>query len=303
MDKAAIPITRISENVRLNGYVVTQDALQRLDALMREVIGTGDETVEIRITASIKSGADIDFENFSGLVEYLTEHRDALASLAVEYRRSGSAAISVNFDEDGTADINGFGGQIDFAYNVERVKREVLAAGREYSSPIRFLMFSAIPRRLIGSSIVLLSFFLLLNILYYFYGSSVGVDIDSHHLVSGNAFFQEVSKAIDSTDVQEKLNVLLRGQLKGFQNISEILKATTTRISYTSIALAIIFVVGLGLRTSRRLYPLTFFAIGPWAVERLQEMERRREIVGVGVILAFVVNMVAGVVLAFIMQA
>jgi hypothetical protein len=127
----------------------------------------------------------------------------------------------------------------------------------------------------------------------------VGVNIDPSLIPSGNTYFQEVEQALKSDSLSRKLDVLLMAQLRSFRNVQDVLDLLEGLIVFSLIALSIIAVSMLLLRVIARLYPLSFFAFGHQR-EVLSKLQHKREIWGVAVLLAFIVNVIAGLLITFL---
>jgi hypothetical protein len=141
--------------------------------------------------------------------------------------------------------------------------------------------------------------YLFFNIAYYLYALTVGVNVDPEILPDGNKYFQEVEAALKSGTESEKIDTILRGQFLHFSNVSSVLDRCRTHLIASLIAILVGVSAVFGIRGLRRLYPFSFFAFGPNA-DRLKQLTRRREILSVAIVIAFAVNIIAGIIVAVV---
>lgn len=134
---------------------------------------------------------------------------------------------------------------------------------------------------------------------YYFYAKNVGVNIDPTIIPDGNTFYQEVEKALKSDSLSRKIDVLLISNLKDFTNVQDILERQKRYIGILLFSLTIILIAFFVLKTFSNLYPLALYSFGRQK-EFLTKLRRKRDIWEVGVLLAFIVNIIAGLVIAFL---
>lgn len=90
------------------------------------------------------------------------------------------------------------------------------------------------------------------------------------------------------------------GQLKGFSNVTDIITRTSVQIKYVSIVTTIVLILFLAVKNISKLYPLAYFEFGDF-INNLIKIKRKREIWGVVVILGFLVNITAGMLVAILM--
>ncbi|WP_153017958.1 hypothetical protein [Leptospira santarosai] len=135
----------------------------------------------------------------------------------------------------------------------------------------------------------------------YIYASNSAVNIAKEIIPKGNAYFSEVEKAILSQSIELKLNVLLKGQLRGFINRDDAIESYkfNSLSSFGGIFLSIIFYC---LRKYYRyLYPKSFFAFGT----NVKFWNRRiisRNIFNVVIITGFLVSFASGLLTIFLFQ-
>ena len=229
-------------------------------------------------------------------------HLDAepsqVQSISLRYVRQ-QLAINIVFDQKGRITSSAFGGKPDFQFNVDRLERVIHECDPEYGWPIRLLVFRDWVKQFFSWSLAAVSLILLLLLAYYAYGRRVGVNVDPSIIPSGNAYFQDVERAIKSNDTNTKLNVLLEGQVwaSGFENIRDILQRTKWKIALASLILVVLLILSFIRWRIVRLYPITFFAFGHHK-QVLRRLQRKREIWLTAIIIAFIVNVIAGFVVA-----
>jgi len=132
---------------------------------------------------------------------------------------------------------------------------------------------------------------------YYIYGLQVGIDIDPNLLTGRTAYVKIVETAINSEDIVEKLDVLLLGNLRGFINVTDFFQIMRSFLIVCIIAIVILLSFILVSKHLKKFYPKSFIAIG-YQIEELSRIEKSRDRWVAGIIIGFVVNIVAGIILA-----
>ncbi|HEV7680766.1 MAG TPA: hypothetical protein VGO68_01490, partial [Pyrinomonadaceae bacterium] len=204
-----------------------------------------------------------------------------------------ASGINIVFEQNGEIRRSAYGREPDFQFNVDRLDTVIRECDPDYAWPIRTLVFRDFVKKLFTWLLAVVSLILLGQLAFYAYGRKVGVNVDPAIIPSGYSYYQDVERAIKSNDTNTKLNVLLQGQVQGFENIRDILDATKWRIAFLSIALIIVAALNLIRRGIVRLYPLSCFAFGHQK-QVLARLQRKRELWFIVIALGFVVNVVAG---------
>jgi hypothetical protein len=209
------------------------------------------------------------------------------------------SGINVEFFRNyGKIGVSAYSNALDFQFHIDRLFREIQKCKQEYSWFVRkFIIERDLPRNVLNW-LFICSFLLLFFAGYYFYALKVGVNIDPTFIPSGNEYFQEVEQAIRSDDIARKLDVLLLSQLKGFTNVQDVLQRQQTLIIFTLIVLAIAVVLYFLARFVENLYPTAFFEFEPQK-KILVDIQRKRDIVWAGIVIGFIVNVIAGLIIAF----
>ncbi len=286
-----------SETIRIPGYVVDADAIRRIDDASRHAVTGGEESQspQLRIQAIEHDGRNV-FENIEDLIRHSEGVQLSPTTLSFTYT-SGNARLELAFDCNGDIKLTGRSSSPDIQFDVDAIKREIRECDQDIFPLVRWLVFTRFPAKLLAALIVVASVYLLIEISFYILAWNVAVDIDPELAGSGNEYFIEVEHAIKSGDIANKLDVLLKGQLRSFTNRSTILDRTQRDIVVAVVILVIIGILIGFLRVATRLHPRSYFAIGRNA-KVFEKLQRRRDIFLVGIVIAFVVNLIAGIVLA-----
>jgi hypothetical protein len=118
-------------------------------------------------------------------------------------------------------------------------------------------------------------------------------------LPAGTAYYQRVEAAIQSDDLGEKLDVLLMGNFRGFMNVSDFFRIMRAIIVACLLAILILGAAAWISRHLKRYYPLSFFATGHQQ-EVLTRIEKKRDLWVTGIIIGFIVNIIAGILIAIL---
>jgi len=295
--------TKISKTFDIPGYVIDSNILNRVHAIaQRTVAGTDDvEPAHLQSAYWVTTGDEdmLKFGTIDAIIAYLDSEPVETRSISLQYVTPGQAGISLVFQTKGKIELSAYGNALDFQFNIDQLSREIQRCDQEYSWLVRTFVFRPFTRRMLGSLLGWLSLFLLFNVGYYLYASRMGVNVDPSIIPSGNTYFQEVEETIRSEDIARKLDTLLIAQLRGFTNVQDILLRQERLIFFSLVAVAITIALVAVFRAVVRLYPLSFFAFASQE-KVLADLHRKREIWGVAIIISFIVNLVAGLIVALL---
>ncbi|GAG51318.1 unnamed protein product, partial [marine sediment metagenome] len=202
--------------------------------------------------------------------------------------------IGVLLEPDGdiTLDITGPTHVVEGVAHTLRQRLRVL--DQHYPWAVRALVLSSRFRRLTAKLAVITFLVFALSVGMYVYGKFVGVDVDPRLISEGMTYYQKVENAIASSDLQQKLNVLLMGHYKYFINVSEYLIKCRTWAVFALGIFAVLFILAWVSRHMTRYYPRAYFALGT-RTDDLKRLEKGRDAWVFGIIAAFLVNVLAGV--------
>jgi hypothetical protein len=292
----------VSREVEIIGYVLDEPSLRRMDEYARASLSNdsaGDSPIELDCVASTKNSITLHFKSVKMLLDHFSRTKDLIKELGLDYQVSNAGRINIFFHDDVRIRFIAYGPTPNSEFIAEGLTRELKNCDPHYNWLARLLAFSWAPQWWLTFLIVPLSFFLLAEGFYYVYASRIGVNVDSSLLYEGNTYYQDVERAITSSSIEDKLDVLLKGHLKGFTNVSAVLENTQVLIGTAAIALFGMVLLLVALRSYSSAYARAFFALG-LGTEQLRRLERKRDIWVIAVAIAFVVNLVAGLLVAFV---
>jgi hypothetical protein len=143
-----------------------------------------------------------------------------------------------------------------------------------------------------------LSVWLLVSMGTYIYAQRVGVNVDDPTVIPvGNEYLRRAALALKSHDVNVKLDALLSAQLAGFTNVRDYLASDYRQIVRALIGIAVCVIVLLGFKQMIKLYPKSLFLFGG-ETRKLEHLQNQRQIWGICIVLAFIANVLAGLVVA-----
>lgn len=293
--------SKISETFDIPGYVLNKEILERVDTIANQAVRGSTESSNVQTIYWIKV-TDKDmrrFETLNDLLQHLDSEPLDISSISLQHIVPVHAGINLQFQRDGTIDSSAYSNSVDFQFNMDRLSREIKRCDQDYNWFIRTVVLKYPISRIIGMLVVLFSIFLLSDVGYYFYAQNAGVNVDPSLIPSGNEHYQKVEEAIKSKDISQKMNILLSAQLRNFKNVKEILIEQQKRIHYIIIGIIVTTILYFITKFFNNLYPLAYFAFTP-QLQRLSEINRKREIVWVAVIISFILNLVAGIAVPFI---
>jgi len=289
--------TRIVQNLSFSGYVVREADVTKLDGVLKSlpVFGAPRETnVEPSYLAFYKNGDTCRFQSAQDLLAHPNTEPELITGLEVTTGTSRQEQANVLLEPDGdvTIDITGPSHIAEGAAHT--LRGQLKSLNQEYPWAARFFVLNPRFRRLCLALSVFAALFVAFHVCMYVYAHFVGVSVDPKLIPEGMSYYREVEKAINSSDLGEKLNVLLKGHYERFINVTDFLIKYRVRIGYGVTVLAILFVASWVSRRLVRYYPRAFFALGA-EVERYKKLEKGRELWVVAVIIGFIVNVAAAV--------
>lgn len=291
---------RLSETFNLSGYVVTEETLRQINEAGNSATSGSQTTPKNNFSIKFESGLHAHFASLDEALAKISTERLAIKEFSLSFERRPDVSVNANFKHGGTIEVVAFDKGADFQFDFERIKQEVLATDQDYPWIVRTFVTNHVVRRAVVVMCVLLSLILLGQVSYYAYATHIGVDIkDSSLIPQGMAYFQQVANAIQSQDTNEKLNILLKGQLRGFTNVSEVFDSVKKGIKADAVFLAVFFVIYLLLKKMDVLYPKSFFAIGAKKAS-FEKLVKRRDMWVVGIVVAGIVNLISGIVISLL---
>lgn len=293
--------TKVSKTISMPGYVINKGILLKVDEIAINTVKTdSDSDPEVFYTLRDEDHCEIQITNLSDIDQLRENTEKKISSVTLKYEVVKQAGLTISFQDDGDVEVSGYSQAVDFDYRIDQIIRELKICKQDYNWLESNFAVSGKLKRLLLKLLSLLFFSLVALSLYMFYAKGVGVDISDARLVpEGNAYYQEVENAIKGGDVTKKLDTLLMAQLKGFSNVTDIIARTSVQIKYVSIATIIVLILFLAVKNISNLYPLAYFELGD-GISNLIKIKRKREIWGVVVILGFIVNITAGLLVAIL---
>jgi hypothetical protein len=299
---AAPPITTVSDRLIINGYLVEKSSLDRIVSAARRAVNPDfpDQCV-VRVSATLKNNVSrLQFNDTSTALTHFDQNRIEITAVTLCLESDRNAQLEIAMQDDGIISLSGVSDRPDFSFHIDPLKRELHACDQRFPAIVKLFAYSQQPLRVVTQTLALASIFLLGNVLYYIHALNVGVDVDPKVIPEGNQYFQEIESVLQSGTDSEKIDAILRSQFLHFTNVSSVLDTCRLWLmwSLAGVGLSIggIFLI----RSIRRLYPKAFFAFGP-SVQLLQQLVRRREVFSVGIVIAFIINIIAGIVVALLL--
>lgn len=259
-----------------------------------------EENQDLEIFYSVRDNEENEklFKNTADLDRLYDNPKDKISSLTLRYEISKQSGLTIDFQDKGEIEISGYSYAIDFEYRIDQIVREINRCEQDYNwMETKFALNSKLEGILV---VILAGLFMALTVLsvYLIYAKNVGVDISNVDIIpSGNEYYKNVEYAIKSDDIKTKLDTLLVGKLTGFSNVSDVISRISNYIKYSAIAAVVCFICLIIMAKISKLYPLSFFEFGS-RIEELKKITRKREIWGTAVIMGFLVNISAGLLIA-----
>lgn len=300
-DQAIVSVTKISRSINMLGYILDANIIQKIDDISKQTLSVreNDHQTEIVYSFTSKTGGLMKFDSIENFLSYINSECVGYLSISLQYLDLGEAGINIEFSHKGKVELSAFSGAPDFQFNIDSLIREIQKCEEEYNWFIRKFILNKDLSGILLNIIIGFSLLLLVSIGYYFYALQVGVNIDPSVIPNGNEYYYQVEKAIKSEDINDKLNVLLIAQLKSFINVQNILQRQQQLNTILLISLAILLVLYFLSKYVSNLYPPAIFDFEPQR-QTLTEIYHKRDIFWVSVIIGFIVNIVAGLLITLV---
>jgi hypothetical protein len=288
---------RSTKSLTINGYVVHLETINRLCNLFSQ-ISTDTEATNAKVTYSATLGRDrtVRYNNLEAVLDQLNNTNEEVSDFSIQY--DGDINLSIAFNPKGKIELNASGTTPDLQYYSDQVLREIERCDQEHNWAVKTFIFKKWPTSILSSAIVSLSFGLFITIGMFFLAQSIGVNVDPSIIPPGNTYFRQVEEALKTQDINKKLDTLLIGQLRGFTNASDFISQQQKTMTFLLAGIAVSAILLFILNRIQKLYPRSFFALGRQK-EKFAKMERQREVWGIGIIVAFIINIVSGILLSF----
>lgn len=295
-------VTKFSLSINTKGLYINRDILIKVDELCKKSLRNSDDeaSTSSEINASTDKGRTVTAQNIPALLEKIDGIDEVVNSILMNYEdESSNSAMQISFEKDGDVEILAYGAKHDLEFGMQRVKMGLGSCDQEYhwliSKVTKSKFFLALPIL----SFLIFSISALVFTGYYFYAKSVGIDIDQSIVVQDHLkYIREVEKAIHTDAISEKLNILLKGQLVGFTNLTDVIKDTSSKIRIFTLGALISGVLIFLQYQLRKLFPSSFFEIGS-QVGQYEKLVKKRDLWVVGIIIAFGINIISGIFVSF----
>jgi hypothetical protein len=292
--------TSISEDLDLFSFVLDKDAIERIERLAFSAVAGQDDDLISEYAVRTVSNKNIEFDSFSSLLDYLQTEPRNVASVSLEHTKEEASGVRIVFGSSGDIELSGFSNTASFDFELDHLRQAILQSKQEYNWFVRSFLWEQWPLVFVFL-LAMASLVLLFSVGYYSYARAVGINIDPTLIPSDNRFAERIADAVRSNDINKKLDVLLMAQLKDFTNVRDVLGEVGTAISIELFCIAVLIVAMVARKLLARLYPRSFFVFGN-NEKVYRDLQTKRQVWGIAVGVAFVVNVIAGVVVAFMMK-
>jgi hypothetical protein len=291
--------TRIVHKLPYSAFLVRENDLINLDqAICSSPIFTSliDTRPKPTYLTFYTNGETCRFDSLQDLLKHPNTAPEIISGLEINIGATRYEQINVLLEPDGdiTVDIAGPSHVVESAAHILRGR--LAALNHQYSWIANSFVLNSRIRRITAKLVFLITLCLTFLIGYYIYAQFVGVNVDPQLIPHGMTYYQEVEKAINSSDISQKVNILLRGHYAHFTNLTDFSNKYRTLIGYLLTSFIILFAFTWISRHLVKYYPRAFFAIGS-QIEHLRRIEKGREFWVIGLITAFFINVAAGMVI------
>lgn len=294
--------TRLIEKLPIDGYVVKPEHLQRLHSIITDCeLFQGDSSTDrnciVTYRAFLEDGSVFQFRSIEEVLSHPNTPPEVIEGLRISALGEGDEKIEVELDNSGEVVIDACGPPHVVEGVVHTIGQHLRALDQQFSWFVKSFVLNSRPRRLAARLAVQATLMLVFLLGYYFYALKVGVDVSSDLISPGMTYYQSVEAAIRSQDLTEKLNVLLLGNFRGFMNVTDVLRLLRNLMVACVLAVLILGTAAWISRHLKHYFPPSFFAIGHQK-EMLVRIEKKRELWIAGIIVGFIVNIIAGILVA-----
>ena len=294
--------TRIIQEFPFAGYLVQEELLRNL---VKEIVNAAifspekNKKQELTYLAYYQTGDTCRFASLEDLLSHPNAEPEIIRGLELLKDCDSYQKIRVLFETDGNVTLDIIGPAAVVEGQAHLLRQRLMAFNQHYSWLVKTLVLASRPRRIAKILIFFVFSSLIYSIGMYVYAHIVGINVDPNLIQKGMSYYEQVAATIRSEDINEKLNVLLKGNYRGFVNVSDFLVLCQSRIRFSLVALLMLGAFVWVSNHLKQYYPRSFFAMGKQK-DLLRTVEKKRDIWTVGIILACIVNIVCGLIVAFL---
>jgi len=280
------------------GFVFSVEHMKRTEAMVRgSRIFSHDNNslITAAYIAILQNGKEEIFASLEDLANYENADSANIVSLRAEFECRPKRLV-IWFQEDGTIHFQVFASRNERIELNGSLGQQLKSYNPNYSGFVKMIIVDKMFQRLATALAIVLSVCLVVLIVSYAYARAEGINVDPRVLPSN--YLKQVESAIKSSNIQEKLDTILMSNFQGFTNVTDLYPHFLRGIRISIIGFILFSGMAWIVSYLRRLYPVAFFSVGA-QIEKLSRIEKRREIWMVAIVLGFMVNLAAGIVIAF----
>lgn len=294
--------TRVVQVVLEDGFLVKPEHLRRLHSVLAEcpLFESGaedDERSPVRYHASLGDGTVVELRNLDEVLAHPNTSPKVIEGLRIGRIGPEGGKIEIEFARSGLVTVDTCGTPYLVDGVLHSAQQHIRSSDVQFSWFIRLFVIDRRFRRLAAFLASWIGVAISLLVFVFLYASNSGVDVNEELIPTGMTYYQEVETAIRSNDLYRKLDVLLLGQFRSFRNATDVVQSSRTGIIACLVSFLILGVSSWILRHLTQFYPISFFAIGH-QTEILERLVKSREFWMGGIIIAFAINVLAGVLVA-----
>lgn len=231
----------------------------------------------------------------------INSKNDEIKEIVIEYKSKSEDNVSIKINKSGSVYYSGYGDKQKVSYLLNKIANAFENYIDERSWLSNVLSYSGLLYKIISRGVVFVSLMLIASIFLYSYAKENAVDIvlDKTYLNKGNEKFIEISDAIQSNDINIKLNVLLAQHLNGFINKKDAIVLYKYWTKIFSIILIFFVLTILFIKRYRKISPKCEFYFSH-LIKKYDKYDNERRFWLGAVLVALIVNLAAGIIIAFI---
>jgi len=292
----------INKEFHISGYSLESDTFKKIYNFSKEIMQSnkGEEKFP-EIIVDTEDNHSHNFKSFNEYEDSFANEAIKIKELTVKCSSIDQKYLNIHFHSDGYISLKLESLPNESQQILDKLISELNRLDPNFNFIIRFIFFSKRAESILLTLFSFISLVILYNVVYYIYASNVGINLKDPSLIpKGNEYYREVEDALKSDSLYTKIDILLKGELKNFTNVEIILDERINYIKFSLIFLVIIVIIYFIIKSVKKLYPKSFFAISPYQTKLLTSILRKRDIWNIGVFLALIINIVAGLVLVLL---
>lgn len=295
---------QINFSHELTGYEVSKRHLQYIEEKITDYIQNlklSDDELKMEISVSFTDKTSISMNSFTQFYKEVEKKNNIMTNLQISINMEDIFQLKIEYDLLGFITLNGVGQSEIFIFYMKEIEKGILALQPNSSSWEKLFlndMFNLFVNTFSTVFFIAMVSIISFNTFYFFKAKKIGINISEALFYQNNEFMLEAERAINSDDLQLKLDTILKSQLSvlGYTNSNIFIEKRIIYIKIFSIVTFSYLVVLLIFKRLSKFYFGGYFIFGK-GESFCKTMKRKRDLWKFSILLSLFINLISGTLL------